>query len=169
MAALFEGICGIKFVEIRNITPKDFVGNKVKLCTGRELSVPERFVDIAMESAEEYRFWSGEDGNKILSFDLSDERCFKRIKRNADPELENYVIIRRLKKLQLLFNTNAIGSRQLIESGRIDAIKTRMKETGLSAEECLYDKTYRKELYSRYGAIQNIGIYCKKFADLLEA
>jgi len=165
IAALFEGICGIEYVEILNLYPKDIADNKVTLYTGRVLEVSKRFIRLARESAEEYRFFVGDLGDKEKTFDIDDRRCFKRYRKTALPEREKFIVIKRLQKLQSVLNCNAMNSKALMESGRVAMIHRFMKEDDCDFEVAIHN--HRKEIEYRYGAFQSVASYIKKYKELL--
>ena len=172
--AFFEGICGAGYEELLSIRPEDIAGNKIHLHgkKKRVLTISDKLIELAYESAETYQVYTGNNYETVRELekgDARDTRCFKKFRTTADPTLEKYAVIKRIKKLQEYLGLNSIGSKSLLESGRMEMIKQRMKETGMDAEHCLRDKAFRVDLYYRYGALQNISVYCKKISELLES
>ena len=167
IAAFFEGICGLEYKELLNLYPTDIVGNKVHLCTGRELQVSKKFVDLAMQSANTYKLYLGGMGDKEKHYDMDDKRCWKRYRATAIPEREKYIVIKRLKKLQVILNSNAISSKALMESGRLNMIKKFMKAEGVDIDTAI--RNHKNEIEYRYGSFQNITTYCKKFNEIINS
>ena len=162
LIAFFEGISGKAYDEILHLYPEDIEGNKVKLCSGRELEVSNKFVNIALESANEYGYVIGV---RVCSFDKTDGRCFKRFK--STPEREKYAVIERMQKLMEQFSCNAFNRGALMESGRLDRIKTYMKKHNCDMATCLNDDKFREQLEYRYGKFQSRLSYCRKYEELI--
>ena len=164
MLAFFEGICGTAYSEILKLYPKDIKNNVVKLCTGRELEVSDKFVEKAIESAGTYTFHTE---NKDCPFDEEDRRCFKRYRKNITMENERFVIIRKMDKLKALFDCNAMNSKSLMESGRLEMVRDYMKEHNCDVQACLDDNEFRAKMEYRYGALQSKPSFIRKYGELL--
>ena len=170
MLALFEGIEGENYCELFSLKMSDFNGNKVKLCTGRELTVSSKLVALAEESNEEREYCS-----------LSKERKFPFL--NEDLIVKNYPncksdgayqkgkrIYHRVKR-----NFKEIGVDQymkpksLLDSGKIDYINTRSKELGITAKEFIYTPEYAEEVRYRFGydLQQFKSSFVKKYGEYL--
>ena len=166
--ALFEGIRGREFEDLRNLYPSDFKNNKVKLYSGKEYEVSSKLVELAEESAETFVYYTSDQ--KKRWFDPFDSRCLKRVKTEcANNEKRDYerreklFITKRLKRIKddgYLF----IGSNELKESGRIEYIKNLMAVHNLSAEECL--KKF-PEIQERFGHIDSVLQYCRLYQNML--
>lgn len=166
MLAFFEGICGIAYEEILNLYYTDIKNNIVELCTGRKLKISDKLVELARESAGTYVFHTE---NKDCPFDDSDRRCFKRYRKNITQSNEKFVIIRRMDKLKTLFDSNAMNSKYLMESGRLHMIKIYMKEHNCDLAACLDDDEFRNQIEMRYGRLQSRLSYVRKFKELLDS
>ena len=165
MLALFEGICGSAYIEILELTPSDFNGNIVKLCSGRTLEVSDKLVQLAMESAKTFDF---QLNNRLCKFPDDDMRCFKMYRRNIDDRNRKFVVIRRLVALKDRFNCNALGGKELMESGRLEMIKDYMGKHNCDLMKCLDDAEFKKEMEFRYGTLQSKLSYARKIKILFE-
>ncbi len=164
LVACFEGVCGTGYCELLNLYPQDIQGNTVTLCTGRQLVVSDLFIRLANESAEEYEYNIG----KIVYFDRDDHRCFKMFRKNISDENRKLVIVRRFKKLKDSHGCEALGSKNLMESGRLDMIKNYMKENDCDFFKAMKDEKFKEAMEYRYGALQSIASYYRNFKELLE-
>lgn len=165
--ALFEGICGREYCELLEASMnnfKDMIADFSEV-DNRSFPVSAELVEVARESANEMIFYRS-DG-KAIRYLSDDNRCIKKWKKNSSERNEAYVIIAKLKQLKETLNRNCISRGNLLESGRIDMIKKYMREENISAEEVLSSKYHRKEIEFRYGAIQVVASYCRKYKEAL--
>lgn len=172
MLALFEGIEGENYCEIFNLRMSDFEGNKVKLCTGRELTVSSRLVYWAEKANETLRYYSiASKGER--NFPLLDEDIIIKNYPNCtsdDPYQKGKRIYSRVKR-----NFEAIGvaeymkPRSLFDSGKIDYINSRSKELKITAKEFIYTQKYAEEVKYRFGYdLQRLRVsFIKKYGDYL--
>jgi len=165
LLALFEGICGNKYIELRNLYPKDFKKNVVKLYTGRSFEVSRELINLALESADEFTYRTS--NGKKRSYDLRDKRCLKFTEIDLNEAKEVFSIIRRLERINKYEQTYFVGSKELKESGRIHLIKELMLKDNISAEECI--KKYRdNRIKDQYGYISNVSLYCRTYEEMLK-
>lgn len=164
--ALFEGICGKEYEEIRQLEPKDFDGKELILSDTRHFKVSDYLKDLARQSAQEYVYYQFDDMQRTRQFDRSDGRCYKNLSRTGDPSRENLLIIARLKRLSEVFGYKFIHGRALLESGRIYMIKKLMKESGDDVRTCILNNL--EEIEMRYGRLQSVSSYCVKYKDIFE-
>ena len=170
MLALFEGIEGENYCELVNLKMSDFNGNKVKLCTGRELTVSSKLIGLAEESNIEMEYCSLAKERKFPF--LNEDLIIKNYpnSRMNDPYNKGRRIYNRVKR-----NFNEIGidkymkPKSLVDSGKIDYINTRSKELGITAKEFIYNKDYAKEVRYRFGydLTQYKFSFMKKYGDYL--
>ena len=152
MLALFEGIEGENYCELVNLKMSDFNGNKVKLCTGRELTISSKLVGLAEESNIEMEYCSLAKERKFPF--LNEDLIIKNYPncRLNDPYNKGRRIYNRVKR-----NFTEIGidkfmkPKSLVDSGRIDYINTRSKELGITAREFIYTPEYAEEVRYRFG------------------
>ena len=139
MLALFEGIRGVEFCEIANLKMSDFSGNKVRLCTGRELTVSNKLVEIAKDSNDTLTYYPiVDESERKLKF--RDEDLIVKNFCNVKDTNDTYVIGRRIYR-RLMRNFAYLGiedwmkASSLIESGKIDFINRRSQELGMTGKE----------------------------------
>lgn len=142
MICLFEGIKGNDFCEIAKLRMSDFSGNKVKLCTEREITVSDKLIELAelTDNTMEYYPVNSERGRV---YQLEDEGYILKKYHNSQEEPTSYQRGRRIYQ-KLLRNfvhlkvSEFMKPNSLTESGKIDYINRRAQEEGMSAKEFLY-------------------------------
>ena len=170
MLALFEGIEGENYCELFNLKMSDFNGNKVKLCTGRELKVSSKLVALAEESDKENIYYSLVKERRFPF--LNEYLIIKNYPncRQDDPYNKGKRIYHRVKR-----NFKEIGvdkymkPKSLVDSGKIDYINTRSKELGITAKEFIYTPEYAEEVRYRFGYdLQRLRVsFINKYGDYL--
>ena len=172
MIALFEGIRGRDFCEIVNLQMKDFSGNKVKLCTGRELTVSDKLIELANISDTTMEYYAV-NRDKIRVLPYLDEDIIVKNFHNCKTEMDPYGQGRRIYR-RLMRNFEYLGVEQwmsassLEESGRINFIKNRSKELGISPKEFIFSD-YVDEIDYKYETnLKKLKVsYFKKFEEYL--
>lgn len=153
LIALFEGIKGKEFCELVNLKMSDFNGNKVKLCTGRELEVSDELVNIAMESNDTYKYYAiTGKGNKVIK--LKEEDLIIKNYPNTEDIGDTFQIGRRvyrrlLRAFDYLGVSDWMKPNSISESGKIYYINKRSEELGMTAQEYLCSP-YVKEIVYKY-------------------
>lgn len=172
MLALYEGIRGKNFAEIVNLEMKDFTGNKVKLCTGRELIVSDKLVELAKLSDATMEYYAV-NKDKIKTFPYLDDHTIVKNFHNCKSEMDSYGQSRRIYR-RLIRNFEYLGVEQwmsassLEESGKIDFIQTRSKELGITPKEFIFSE-YADEVDYKYETnLKKLKVsYYKKFEEYL--
>lgn len=153
MLCLFEGIKGKAFCEIANLRMSDFSGNKVRLCTGREITVSDRLVELAKETNETYTYYSAANSKE---YQLEDEGFIIKMYKNCKSDVSEFQRGRRIyKKLFRSFTSKDVKEfmkpNSLTISGMIDFINSRSQELGITGEEYLFSKeNYVLEVNEKY-------------------
>jgi len=172
IVALFEGIKGENFNELVNLRISDFDGNKVKLCTGRELIVSDKLIELAKASdITEVYYAYGSATFRKYKF-IPEDLIIKNYP-NCQNDSEGYHKGRRIyKRLMRIFDyfevSNWMKANSLTESGKIDYINTRSKELGITGKEFMYSEYY-KEISERFDCdffLQRSSFY-KKYGEYL--
>lgn len=153
MLALFEGIKGKEFCELVNLKMSDFDGNKVKLCTGRELIISDKLLSLAEESNATMIYYAVTAGKEKKVNFLDEDLIIKNYPncQTTDTFQQGRRIYRRLSR-----NFDAIGvakwmkPNSLVDSGKIDYINTRSRELGITAKDFIYNPDYVKEVEYRF-------------------
>lgn len=142
MLCLFEGIKGKAFCEIGNLRMSDFSGNRVSLCTGREITVSDRLVELAKETDKTYTYYSIVNSKE---YQLEDEGFIIKRYKNCKSDVSEFQRGRRIyQKLSRNFANKDVKEfmkpNSLTVSGMIDFINSRSQELGMTAEEYLFSK-----------------------------
>jgi len=175
MISLFEGIKGKEFCEIYNLRLSDFdlEKNKVKLCTGRVISVSDKLIEIAKESAIKYDY-TAVTQNEIKTIPFWEDEYSDLIVKNypnCSTDVSSFQKGRRIynkitRNFKMLGIDQWMKPNSLAESGKIDFVKTRAKELGITPYNYLYSY-HVNELIEKYDCSINILFY-KKYKDILE-
>lgn len=172
MLALFEGIKGKEFCEIVNLKMSDFSGNTVKLCTGRELTVSNKLVELAKETDSTLEYYAVK-ASSLRKFTLLDEGYIIKNYSNCESSVSDYQKGRRiysklLRSFEFLGVAKWMRPNSLVESGKIEYINTRSKELGISGKEFVYSE-YASEIDHRYEYdLKRLRApYYKKFGEYL--
>lgn len=153
MLALFEGIKGKEFCEIVNLKMSDFSGNKVKLCTGRELIVSDKLVELAKKTDETLEYYAVKAGS-LKTYRLEDEGYIIKNFHNCESAVSDFQRGRRIytkliRSFEYLGVAEWMKPNSLVESGKIEYINTRSKELGITGKEFIYSE-YASEIMHRY-------------------
>ena len=172
MLCLFEGIKGKEFCEIANMKMSDFSGNTVKLCTGREMIVPDKLIELAEITDKTMEYHAVSKTNKKI-YPLVDEGYILKRYSNSQEDASDYQRGRRIyQKLLRNFTDMKIASymkpNSLIESGKIDYINRRSQALKMSAKEFL-DSEYVKEVKDKYDYdMKRLKVsFCRKYGEYL--
>lgn len=154
--ALFEGICGKMYEEITSIRPSHINGNKITLCTGRELKITSKLKEVIESATNEEAYQSYQEGGRVIKFpEEEDGRAFKIIKVMSNQNLANdiknrgQILGRRYTNaLDYMGLSPQMTPKRLIMSGKIEYIKKLMAEENLSLEEVI--KQHADDINSKY-------------------
>lgn len=167
--ALFEGVKGEQFSDFDNLKLTDFKRDKKVLqLSNRTIPVSTELIHYAEEATTEYQMYniSGDPvrRGKLLAADDRIIKCPEEVgfESNRSDRLRLiYRIIRKTKRYDFVPPTISITS--LIESGRINWVRERMKEKEISAEEVL--RSCKDEMDNIYGAVVSIPRWLKMYED----
>ncbi len=152
--ALFEGLGGLEYKDLKELSPDQFKNGKVYL-SDRELTVSDMLIEKAKESADTY---DKVMPDKIIKngYSVNDPYVIKdSCNISVDsPRRHIQKIQRRLKKLELQHGKvfSYVGLR---DSGRIDLIRRFMEEDNSTDIRNTYDK-HKDTIEYRYGKLQRI-------------
>lgn len=153
--ALFEGLGGLEYKDLKELSPDQFKNGKVYL-SDRELTVSDMLIEKAKESADTY---DKVMPDKIIKngYSVNDPYVIKDSCNVSDidsPRRHIQKIQRRLKKLEMQHGKvfSYVGLR---DSGRIDFIRRFMKEDNSTDIRSTYDK-HKDTIEYRYGKLQRI-------------
>ena len=153
MLALFEGIRGETFCELVNLKMSDFNGNTVKLCTGRELTISDKLVELAEKSNKTTDYYAVKGASSKM-FSFLDENLIVKNMYNCMSGTDTFnkgqrIYRRLLRNFEYLGISKWMKASSLENSGIIDYINTRCKELKITAKEFLYSD-YVKEVDYKY-------------------
>lgn len=166
--ALFEGIRGKEFCELAQLKPEDVVGNTVKLCTGRSIQVSNKLLDIIKDCIDVDVYY----GTTGRSFPMNNNGYVIKNYCNTENAEGSFQAGRRIynsikRTLTLIDKNNIIIPGNIFESGKIDMIKTRSKELGMSATEYIQSE-YINEVEEKYDCKIVSSYYLKKYEGYLD-
>ena len=170
VVALMCGIGGKMCSDFFDLTVDKFHDGVVEL-PNRTIKVPELLKNLAIESASEYKYYSyGTIRTDFQYYDESDDRIVKRMY-NANAEndhAQSYRIYNKLRRLKDYMGLEAITTKGLRDSGRLQFIRDCLKsdDTISTPEEAIIK--YRKEIETMYGVIYSIPRFLLKFGAYLE-
>lgn len=171
--ALFEGICGQEYCELVNLNISQLSKDgMLTLSSGRRLKASKLLIKYMKSSTEEYTFVTY--GSKALNrnYKPDDTNVFKEAlnanesKTGNDLARRRQQLKRKLDNMRDVSNSPAYSKSGLIQSGRIDMIKTFMKTDELDATEAILK--YRDEIEYRYGKIPSIPRFLIQYGKYLE-
>lgn len=168
MLALFEGIKGKEFCELAKLKLSDFSGNKVKLCTGREITVSDKLVELAELANKTLKYYG-----ETRDYPLEDEGYIIKKRRQGTDDVSDYQRGRRIyNKLLDLFRKLGVAEymkpNSLTESGKIDYINMRAKELGMTGKDFLYsDYVHEVEDKYEYDMKRLKLSFCRKYGEYL--
>lgn len=161
--ALFEGIGGKGYSDFATLTMNDFEGNTVKL-RNRTISVSQDLVQLAQKSSETFEYYSYGNSRRTWNYNSSDKRVYK-LKEgnqiNPSPVTYRHIVGLQLNRLAKEFDTVALSSSMLFESGRIHMIKEYMKEENIDVVTAI--TKHQDEISLKYGKIHAIQRYADKW------
>lgn len=168
LLAFFEGICGVQFSDIANLTMDNFRDGKVYLPSGKVFEVSDELIRMAEESANEMTYYSYcMDGTiKEKLYKEGDKKIIKEMANTyATGAMRDRVrVYNRLAKISDVYGLPGVTSKALMESGRIEMIR------GFMLQDQEYDiaevyKKHKDEIVYRYGKIPSIPRYEIKYGE----
>lgn len=149
MLCLFEGIKGKEFCEIGNLKMSDFSGNSVRLCTGREITVSDRLVELAQETDSTLEHYGSS-----RTYNLEDEGYILKKYPNCKSDSGDFQRGRRIyqrmfKKFGPALDSKYTKPNDLAVSGMIEFINTRSEQLRITAREYLFSD-YALEVKEKY-------------------
>ena len=172
LLALFEGISGKNYSEIRSLRYRDFDGDYVTLCNGRKIKASYELNELARETSDEqYYYMPFQDKERAFKFQEpeGDDLIIK-----SHPNAKNYISDRQKAKRiygKIKRSLDYIGypwmtGNDIIESGKIHFIKTRCEELGISGYEYLFSD-HINEVNKQFGCNIVRSNYYSKYKEYL--
>lgn len=143
--ALFEGIKGQNYSELAFLKISDFDGNKVRLNSGREITVSNELYNFALEANYTLTYYSVTENEEHVYTLNADDLIIK----NYHNTTNTYDVVATGQRIRSRIRRNAkflgidafFKSNTLTESGKIDYIKRKSKELGISCQKFIIQYT----------------------------
>lgn len=136
--ALFEGLGGQNRCELRNLRASDIDTdtNTMSLCTGRDIKVSDKLIDIALEASQEMVYTSLSERTLTFSKDEPEDLVFKNFGNTQETATElmkgRRVYFRIVKKLASI-GLEDLSIPSIVDSGKIHMIHEIAKGHGITA------------------------------------
>ena len=171
LLALFEGIKGKDFCELANLRPEDVHENMVKLCTGREIEISDRLKNIIDRCIEETIYYST-SGKEQKTMPLIDRGYVIKDYPNTKEDVSAFQRGRQIyNSIQRIIQSadlySSITANNIIESGKLDMIKTRSKELGINCRDYIYSDNI-DEVQKKYNCTIKKKLYIMNYENYLE-
>ena len=167
---LFEGMKGKDFSDFVNLRPQDVHGNKLKLFDGRELIVSNKLLKYIKESIKETIYYSSSGGQQKV-MPLVDKgyviKSYPNTKEGTSAFAKGRIIYNSISRsLNYVGVLDFMSANSIFESGKIDMIKRRSKELGISAKNYVYS-SHIKEVEKKYNCKIVRSVFWIKYEDYL--
>lgn len=171
LLGLFEGIKGQDFCELTKLRPKDIDGNIATLCTGRKVKISNKLISIIEDCIDTVTYFSV-SGKEVKTMPLVDRgyiiKDYPNMKEDTSDFQHGRKVYNTLKRfLQSIDMFPLISANSIYESGKLDMIKQRSSELGMTCKEYIYSE-YIKEVEEKYDCTIIKRIYIIKYEDYLQ-
>lgn len=170
LLGLFEGMKGKDFSDFVNLRPQDIHGNRLKLFDGRELVVSNKLLKYIKESIKETIYYSSSGGQtKVMP--LVDKgyviKSYPNTKEGTSNFAKGRIIYNGISRsLNYVGVLDYMSANSIFESGKIDMIKHRSAELGISAKDYIYSD-YIREVEEKYNCKIVKSVFWIKYEDYL--
>lgn len=170
LLGLYEGIKGKDFCELSKLKPEDIKGNIATLCTGREIELSDTLLNIISECLEEDTYYSL-TGNGSKRMPLFYKGYIIKDYPNTKEGVSEFQIGRKLyngitRTLNYFGVLDYMSANSITESGKLNMIKSRAKELGMTSREYIYSD-YITEVEKKYNCKIVKSTYWIKYQDYL--
>ena len=168
--AIFEGIMGDKKCELALLKPEDINGNIATLCTGRKLEISNKLVSIIDEcvSTNVYYTKGGKEFKLIDNGYIIKDHCNVLQREEISVHNSERRIYNSVKKaLEMIDMKEVMTPNNIFESGKLDMIKRRSLELGISPKEYI-TSDYIKEVEEKYNCKIVKTTYLRKYKGYLD-
>lgn len=170
--ALFEGICGENMSDIANLTEDNFRNGKVYLPSGKIFEVSKELIDAMKLAANEFTYWAHKKDESYAeySFKDGDPKIIKEMYNSSNggsPAHDRRRVYDRLMKIAKANQLSGLSAKGLLESGRIEMIKSYMKEDGDKDVRSVISR-HKEDIEYRYGKITSVPRYIIKYGQFFE-
>ena len=170
LLGLFEGLKGKDFCELSKLRPENIKGNIASFCTGREIKLSNRLLKIISDCVVEDKYYSiSGNGTKVMP--LLDKGFVIKDYPNAKIDVSDFQSGRKIyNSITRILNYFDVGefmtANSIFESGKIQMIKERAKELGMTCKDYIYSN-YIEEVENKYNNKVVRSIFWLKYADYL--
>ena len=169
--ALFEGICGADYCEIKEARVSDIEGNTIHLCTGRDIEISSKLKDVALETERETTYETFGENPRIFPYRPEDKGKIFKMVRNVSGSSNGKVIAKRYARcVNSLGISRLITPKRLMLSGKFHYIKEIMRKENLTIEEFLANDEYVEEVNRKFEVdkIRSKTVFLNKYARVFE-
>ncbi len=161
---LFEGINAQNLI---NVGVSDLEGNELHLHDGKTITISNGLRHTILMAAEETTWISTKSRQKEYDYIPSDKII--RIIDRKNPQTNMMLLLggRFRGALAFMGLPSEISRKDIMESGRLDYIQNIMKEKNMSLHDVIFNSDIRNDVESRYGKIQNCGVYVNIYGKLI--
>ena len=157
LLGMFEGICGKGYEELGKARFSDIniETRIIKLCSGREIEISKELIAIAEESSETFEYTAlTANGRKIKLVsdpnDLIVKEAPQATQSNNYKTLRHRIYYRMLKSFSYVGVAEWMNPNAVITSGKINYIRKKSDELGITPIECIKRKDLYDELQKRF-------------------
>ena len=170
LLGLFEGLKGKDFCELSKLRPENIKGDIASLCTGREIKLSNRLLKIISDCVIEDKYYSI-TGNATKVMPLLDKGFVIKDYPNARADVSDFQVGRKIyNSITRILNYFDVGNfmtaNSVFESGKIDMIKERAKELGMSCRDYIYSN-HIEDVEKKYNNKVVRSMFWLKYADYL--
>ena len=165
LLGLFEGIpndviCDVKLSDLSRDT--------ITLSNGKKIDVSKELISIMNIANDEAEYISMTKTEKTFPYVYSNT-IIKRTAKAKGNIMSNTVLVgSKVRRCAKYFGLPSLTIKNLVESGRLHYISEIARENGITAEEVVKSKKYRKMFEDRYGKIQNLMTYWLTYGQTIK-
>lgn len=171
LLALFEGIRGKTMSELVDVHPNDVDGNRIKLSSGRILTISKELITAIQDSSEEYEYNDYTiNGNPYTrKFDPSNKGAYKNYylpNRLEIPTIKNkaHSLTARILRIGAKIGVDNLIAKSIVDSGRLNMCRQIMDKTGCD----LYEALRNEDVVYRYGKVVSISQFKMAYQEAVK-
>ena len=171
LLGLFEGLKGKDFCELAKLKPEDIDDNIAHLCTGRDIEISDKLIEIIDDCMKEDQYYSiTGNGTKITK--LADNGYIIKDYPNARMDVSEFQIGRKIyngvtRTLNYFDVLKYMSANSIAEAGKIHMIKERASELNISNKDYIYSD-YISEVEKKFNSKIVRSLFWKKYEDYLD-
>ena len=171
LLGLFEGLKGKDFCELAKLKPEDIDDNIAHLCTGRDIEISDKLIEIIDDCIKEDQYYSiTGNGTKITK--LADNGYIIKDYPNARMDVSEFQIGRKIyngvtRTLNYFDVLKYMSANSIAEAGKIHMIKERASELNISNKDYIYSD-YISEVEKKFNSKIVRSLFWKKYEDYLD-